>query len=417
MIRAIQRLTKRLQSDVGRHRFQRRAQRYGRVVGTFLAFIALMTLVFYIAEHSHEPAETTDPDPASLAEQLEGIRAQMEAAQTDLARLAEVVPAEEEGAGKTIWQILVYFFTGFGDYEPQTALGKFIAVIVFIVGIVLVATLTGRIASYFVAQDLEHKMPDELQDHIVICNWNDRGDRVVTELHSQQGVPDTEIVILAPKDLNEREYRSKPAYHKVTFINSDPSMHDVLRVCNAHRARAVVLIADETRYVEDPDGNSALIALAINRLSGNTGLPRPHIVAEALDHRRIQHLHDAGVDEVVCAHDFGLGILAQSSIHPGLTEVYNRLLTYSESTNEIYIIDEVPERFHGLDFAEAAKVFANNRDTDNPSILIGVKRDGEIFLNARQGHYGTKLGLIQPKDQLICIAFDLPDLARFNGKS
>lgn len=253
--------------------------------------------------------------------------------------------------------------------------------------------------------------------HIVICNWNDRGDRVVTELHSQQGVPDTEIVILAPKELNEKEYRSKPAYHKVTFINSDPSMHNVLRVCNAHRARAVVLIADETRHVEDPDGNSALIALAINRLSGNTGLPRPHIVAEALDHRRIQHLHDAGVDEVVCAHDFGLGILAQSSIHPGLTEVYNRLLTYSEGTNEIYIIDEVPERFHGLDFAEAAKVFANNRDTDNPSILIGVKRDGEIFLNARQDHRGTKLGLIQPKDQLICIPFDLPDLSRFNGKS
>jgi len=106
----------------------------------------------------------------------------------------------------------------------------------------------------------------------------------------------------------------------------------------------------------------AFFALAINRLCDDAGIHRPHIVAEALDHRRIKHLKDAGVDEVICAHDFGLGILAQCSINPGLSTVYNSLLTCSDTTNEIYIVGDVPERFCGLTFAEALVVFAQQRE-------------------------------------------------------
>lgn len=323
-----------------------------------------------------------------------------------------------EEAGQDFWKILVYFFTGFADYEPQTALGKFIAVAVFVVGIVLVATLTGGIASYFVKQSMEINLPEHMSQHIAICNWNDRADRIVSELHSEQGAPDSEIVIIANQKVNEAQYRGRIAYENVTFINSDPSLHDVLRVCNAHKARAVVIIADEEFHAEDPDGNSALIALAIRRLCNDDEIDPPHIVAEALDHRRIAHLRDAGVHEVVCAHDFGLGILAQSSLHPGLSEVYNRLLTYSDATNEIYMIEELPEVFHGLSFCDASIVFANNRCKGNPSILIGVKRGAEIFLNARQNEQErSELGEIQPGDTLIAIAFDPPDLTRFNGES
>ena len=324
---------------------------------------------------------------------------------------------ESQGADRTLWQIVVYFFTGFADYEPKTVVGKLIAVTVFILGIALVATATGRVASFFVRRDLEIKMPEHMSDHIVICNWNDRGDRIVSELHSDQGVADTEIIVIAPKEVNPAEHKHNEAYRLVTFINSDPSLHDVLRVCNAHRARSVILIADEVGHAEDPDGNSALIALAINRLCDDADIHRPHIVAEALDHRRIKHLKDAGVDEVICAHDFGLGILAQCSINHGLSAVYNRLLTYSDTTNEIYIIADVPDRFYGLTFAEASVVFAENRAGENPAILIGVKRGQEMHLNARESDDGCNLGKLREGDKLIVIAFDPPDLFQFNGDS
>ena len=46
-----------------------------------------------------------------------------------------------------------------------------------------------------------------------------------------------------------------------------------------------------------------------------------------MNHRKSQHLKDAGVDEVVCAMDYGLGILAQCALHAKLSDAYNHLLT------------------------------------------------------------------------------------------
>lgn len=389
----------------------------GRLALFFLLFLLLMTVAFYVVENPRSAGEDAGPNPQDVAQQLDEVSTQLDEIQDKLSTITRENEREEKKEARVFWQIAVYFFTGFADYEPQTPAGKLIAVLVFIVGIGLVATATGRMASYFVTKNLTSTMPDDLSKHIILCNWNERGDRIITELHSEQCCPDTEIVVIAQNQPNKEEYSSKPAYKLVTFIQSDPALHDVLRICGVQRARAVIVIADEVNHPEDPDGNSALIALAANRLCDDAGLTRPnrpHIVAESLNHRRIQHLKDAGVDEVICAHDFGLGILAQCSIHHHLSEVYNRLLTYSDNTNEIYLVDEVPEGFHGLTFDEALAVFAQNRKGHNPAILIGVKRGGEIFLNSREDDHGNPLGTIQPGDQLITIAFDLPDLSEFS---
>ena len=353
---------------------------YLKVIGVFAVFIAIMTFAFYLCERNEGGAMFHQP------------------------------------RAETIWKIVVYFFTGFADDPPQTVPGRFIAVAVFIVGIALVATLTGRIASYFVRKEMGIVMPKNISEHIVVCNWNERADRIVSELHSPQGIPDAEIVVIAPTEVNSAEFKGRPEFDNVTFINSDPSFHDILRICNAHRARSVILIADEEHHPDDPDGNSALIALAIHRLCDNEDFEPPHIVAEALDHRRIQHLKDAGVNEVVCAQDFGLGILAQSSIHQGLSEVYNRLLTYSDATNEIYIIEDIPPGFIGKTFQEASLAFSRNRSQENPAILIGIKRGDQMHLNARHENDECVIGGIKEGDNLIVIAFDPPDLHQFNGE-
>ena len=39
-------------------------------------------------------------------------------------------------------------------------------------------------------------MPRDVHDHIVICNWNERGMRVITELRHPEGKPDADIVII-----------------------------------------------------------------------------------------------------------------------------------------------------------------------------------------------------------------------------
>jgi len=408
------RLVRKVRSKTARHRFKHALCQCSMITGLILGFVIVMAVLFYWAEYQTTgPADTSQPT-APFDGQDSGIGTTGDAASgAQSTALSETLTDSDDAISETIWKIAVYFFTGFADYEPRTTSGKIISVIVFLFGIGLVATMTGRIASIFVARELEKKMPNTMHDHIVICNWNKRGDRIVSELHSDQGAPDTEIVVIADQEINKAEYRARPEYEGVTFIHSDPSIHDVLRICHAHRARAVIILADETGHIQDPDSDSALIALAIKRLAKDDGIHPPHIAAEVLNHRRIQHLRDAGVDEVVCGQDVGLGILAQSAIHPGLTEVFNRLLTYTSDSNEIYIVDRVPRMFHGLNFAQISEILARNRDAKNPAILIGIKRGENIILNVRNDDRGNALGPLRAGDQLICIAYEKPDLSTF----
>jgi len=195
---------------------------------------------------------------------------------------------------------------------------------------------------------------------IAICNWNERGDRIVTELHAAEAEPGTEIVIVTDKPVDESELRKKKEYENVYFIRSDPQLHDVLRRAQITQANSVIILADGRTPAAD--ARSALIALAIPTLweeeeaerkkkakrqredvSGAQGskqdaAPCPHIIVEAVNQRKSQHLKDAGADEVICAADYGLGILAQCAIEAKLSFVYQRLLTYSGDTNEIYTV-------------------------------------------------------------------------------
>ncbi len=248
-------------------------------------------------------------------------------------------------------------------------------------------------------------MPKELDSHIVICNWHARADRIIKELHSPLAAPETDIIIITERAINEQELRLSPEYEKVFFVESNPTLHDVLRRARAHVASSVIILTDDEH--SDPDAKTALIALALARLTRE--LPqKPHVIAEVMNHHKIQHLLDAGVDEWVCSHDYGLGILAQSALYGKLSEVYQQLLTYSSETNEIYMVDEVhyPHSFFGKSFNEVADILNHQKHAENPAILLGVKRAEHVILNPKPGEFDH----FQSGDFLIVVAFDPPDL-------
>lgn len=303
--------------------------------------------------------------------------------------------------------VLVFFLGEYGD-TPNTEIGRVLSVVLFILGIVVVAALIGKIASIFVEMKVEVKMPKGMKRHIVMCNWHERGDRIVKELHSPLAAPDTDIIVITQHDINEAELRLSPAYEQVYFIRSDPTLHDVLRKARAHYAKSVIILADPA--CSDPDAQTALISLAITKLERDVE-HKPHIIAEVINPHKVQHLVDAGVDEWVCSADFGFGIIAQSALFGKLSDVYQQLLTYSAETNEIYLIDEenYPPEFLGKTFQEVADILNKDRREKNPLILLGIKRQEQVILNPRPNDFDV----FQPDDSLIVMSFDPPDLRDF----
>lgn len=302
--------------------------------------------------------------------------------------------------------VLVFFLGEYGD-TPLTQVGQFVSVITFVLGIVVVAAFIGKLAAVFVELKMEVKMPKHLERHIVMCNWHTSADRIIKELHSPLAAPDTDIIVITETDVNEPELRQSPEYERVYFIKSDPIMHAVLKRARAHHAHSVIILADPT--CSDPDAKTAMISLAITKLERE--LPqKPHIIAEVTNPQKVQHLVDAGVDEWVCSTDYSLGILAQAALYGKISDVYQQLLTYSADTNEIYLVgdDRYPGTIYGKNFQEVAQLLNMQRNSDNPVILVGVKRGNTVILNPREHEFDT----FRAGDTLIVMSFDHPDLQK-----
>jgi voltage-gated potassium channel len=313
---------------------------------------------------------------------------------------------------EALWSATVHVLSGLEDKEPLTLGGRAFSILVLLASIGLFGTVAGRFATVFM-KTMEIKMPRDVAEHIAICNWNSRGDGVIKELHSALAEPSTEIVVVADAELNEELLREDPAYERVFFVRGDATLGNTLRAARVHLAKSVVILADEES--PDADAKSTLVALAISRLCKKEKTQNPHIVAEALNHRKMEHLEEAGVNEVVCAADYGLGVVAQCALHAELSKVYENLLKYSENTNEIYIVEGglMPSTVIGKSFEEASRILIDTRNDSNPAILLGIRRGKKIILNPRKDgkrEVDREFKEIQKDDALIVLAFHRPDL-------
>ena len=324
--------------------------------------------------------------------------------------MEEVRDFTPKGFLEAFGTVLPFFLGEYGNLPKDSLLCMGISLLLFIIGSVVVVAIIGKVTSIFVDLKMGVKMPEKLKSHIVICNWNDRGDKIIKEIHSPLATPETEITVITDKDVNEEELRSSPKYEKVYFCKSDPTLHDVLRKARVHLAKSVIILADTK--CSDPDVKTTWISLAITHLGEETK-QKPRIIAEVINHQHIEHLKGAGVDEWVCSTEYGLGIIAQCALKARLSDVYQQLLEISEKTNEIYLVDsdQYPEEFKRMTYKEVSGILNDKRNSKNPTILIGLKRDNIVKLNPKEKEFEK----IKNGDTLIVMAFKQPDLKGILG--
>ena len=162
---------------------------------------------------------------------------------------------------------------------------------------------------------------------------------------------------------------------------------------------------------------SDAIALAINQVckaeaEKSKFKPRfPHIVADVVNHRKTQHLKDTSVNEIVCPTDYGIGLLAQSAVNPGLVQVYDQLLRFTSDENELYMLDsgELPQELTPgkATFKDIGSwLEEKSRPTENPVILLGFFRQGKPILNPQK-----EAATLAENDKLIVLSYCCPCLS------
>jgi len=319
-------------------------------------------------------------------------------------------PASEfRSLGRSLYNIAVYLFSGLDSGQPQSGAGQVIAILILVSSIILVAMFTGSFASFLVDRRLHRgkKMPNhDVSGHIVICNWNDKGIPIIQELHDQIVHDKRCVVVISENDLAVElpDKRDAPQFDGVYLVKGDPASEVFLRRASAHQAHSIIILADP-RDRELADAKSVLIAMAIKSLCEASGRAKTHICVEGVNPQNIEHLRRAGADEIISASDFAMMLLSQSALEHGLSQVYRDLLTVSEDTNEVYIVD-IPSEYVGNTFSDlGAKMFENRAALKlTPAILIGLRtREGKIRVNP-QGRTVLEAG-----DRAVVVAFEAPE--------
>jgi len=244
---------------------------------------------------------------------------------------------------KLLWNIAVYLFSGLDSGIPSTFLGKIIVACILILSLGIVGIFTATIASMLIENRIggKRKMPKyDLRDHIVICNWNEKGVSIIKEVHAKIVKHKRPVVIVSEQGdkIQFPDNDDLPEFEDIYVINGDPANEIILKRANVQLAYSVIILADPDQG-ELGDAKSILVAMGVRSVCEELGVSKTYTAIEGLSSQNIEHLRKAGADEIISAGAFSTLLLAQTSLVHGLSTIYKNLLTISEETNEIYLVD------------------------------------------------------------------------------
>ncbi|RLA41081.1 MAG: hypothetical protein DRR06_16500, partial [Gammaproteobacteria bacterium] len=247
------------------------------------------------------------------------------------------------GFFRTLGWLLIFIVSGYpGELYPASAFARYLPITAQIVSFAFATYVGVRILTYIFNKVMargKDKQLENVSGHVVICNWNPRGLRLVEMLRSDDVPKDRrkrKIVILTREDIPEAEQLA----HDCLVVKMDPWEESGLKEARTELADSVIIVSPNgCMEPEDCDGVVVRTALAVrNRLedtrkSRNQG-EGPSVVAELNHHRNRSFLENLGIDEVVISRDIGMRLLAQTVICPGVTTFFNEILDAADDSNE-----------------------------------------------------------------------------------
>jgi ion channel POLLUX/CASTOR len=301
---------------------------------------------------------------------------------------------------------LEYFWIGFNQtLDPGNLLGEegsFIYMLIMtmstLMGIFVMSLFISFILNGFQKKllDLSNGKSDVIEkNHTLILGWNDGIFVIINELIlANMNQKNPRVVILA--DLKPIEMLEKIRIFvpdnkntKLIFRNGDIANENDLNMCAINAAKSVIVLGNDFEITRSLIGISA---------TDFYNVQNSHISAvfENIKNMNVCRNIAKGKLEPLYFTDFIKRIIAQTSLQPGLSVIFNDLFDFDG--DEIYFYTD--ESLTGKNFLEIQKGFKK-------SIAIGIKRDDNIIMHPQNSE------VILENDSIIVISED-DDTANFN---
>ena len=293
----------------------------------------------------------------------------------------------------SFWATLINWMN-FGTKEPYTLVGRITATVMLVLG-------AGGV--FWFGKNVWRgikRMKTKYSDHYVIVNWSPKGPTLLRQLRNDDFSKKRDIVVILKVSTDDGQTFFDG--EGVTYIKAGGVNEEALTSACVKDAHSVIILADETGEAEAADAKTILVILAVRQLRGQDGHPVP-IVAEIRDPEKVNLANYVGVlgngsVEVVSSEYLGANLLCQAAVSPGVTHVYEDLLTFGKDTNEIYAMKILGELV-GRSFSDICRCASAGRGKEVAVIPIGIRRANDTYLNPQD----KELGPLEAGDTLFAI--------------
>jgi voltage-gated potassium channel len=259
------------------------------------------------------------------------------------------------------WYFVITSATvGYGDVFPTSTAGRVVGGYVVVGGIVTLTLLFTRLADALQSvrgKRLRGGVALDLDDHVVLLGYvPGRTERIVAELTAEGR---QQVALCAWDEVTENPMPDRPQVH---FVRGDLTRDDVMLRAGVPTARTAV--------IDGRDDNETLaIAVAVDHAN-----PRVHMVAALRDLSRRESLRyvNAGVQAVQWHMPF---LLTEEASDPGITAVYNELMTAGGSGNTYSV--RVPAGYPHATFGAAQSHFGRTFG----ATVLAVRQDGGLLVS------------------------------------
>ncbi|PPA69971.1 potassium channel family protein [Jeotgalibacillus proteolyticus] len=190
--------------------------------------------------------------------------------------------------GDGAWWVLITISTvGFGDYAPSSTGGRWLTVVIILLGAGLISSYFFTIASSaFTKQQaiLEGRSVYHGRNHLIIIGWNSRTSWLL-EHHKE------EHIVLIDESLTQHPMME---YSICQFIKGKSYYFDTLKKASVPTAKAVIITANQHVDEETADAQSILTLLMIRRLH-----PTIPCIVELLTHEQVDSAKKAGASTII----------------------------------------------------------------------------------------------------------------------
>ena len=250
------------------------------------------------------------------------------------------------------WSIVTATTVGYGDMVPHSEIGKFLAVIIIVGGVIAVAVFTASVTTRLVEKKIfsqkGYKMLDSLENHLVICGFKTPREEV---LNSFKRHYKNNIVIIYPKLVPELENLLQE--NDLKFAQGEYNDEVVLKNAKIEKADKVMILNMHNEFADAKVLETVIVIRSLN--------PNVYIIAEINDSKYENYLIKSKCNEIIMSEEYNRFLLSKSITEPGMSKVVRNLL----KTQNFHI--KTKHNFTGKSYKEAFE-----ESLENGEILLGI---------------------------------------------